>query len=85
MRQIAGFLSLLAADDLKSSHVDPMVNDKFIVWLEKMYAPDPKVGKVKVVRGPVHNYLAMVLDYSQPDKSRDQHGRLHQVNGRRLQ
>jgi len=53
-------------DDLKSSHVNPRVNDKFIKWLEKMYAPDPKVGKVKAVRGKIHDYLAMVLDYSTP-------------------
>ena len=28
-------------DDLKSSHVDPKVNDKFIDWLTKTSAPDP--------------------------------------------
>ena len=53
-------------DDLKSSHVDPKVNDKFIAWLTKTYAPDPKVGQIKAVRGKVHDYLAMVLDFTVP-------------------
>ena len=53
-------------DDLKSSQVDPKVNDKFIDWLTKTYAPNPKMEKIKAVRGKVHNYLAMVLDYSVP-------------------
>ena len=51
-------------DDLKSSHVDPKVNDRFIKWLEQKYAPDPAVGTIKAVRGKVHDYLAMTLDYS---------------------
>jgi len=54
-------------DDLKSSHVDPKVNDKFLLWLEKTYSSD-KIGKVKAVRGKVHDYLAMKLDYSEPGK-----------------
>jgi len=50
-------------DDLKSSHVDPKVNDDFHAWCEKMYGGES--GKVKVVRGKEHDYLAMILDYSQ--------------------
>jgi hypothetical protein len=50
-------------DDLKSSHVDPKVNDKFLTWLEKTYASD-EIGKVKAVRGLRHDYLAMMLDFS---------------------
>jgi hypothetical protein len=30
-------------DDLKSSHVDPEVNDSFLVWLEKTHG-DPNIG-----------------------------------------
>jgi hypothetical protein len=52
-------------DDLKSSHVDSKVNDKFKEWLELKYG-DEKIGKVKVVRGKRHDYLAMHLDYSTP-------------------
>ena len=56
-------------DDVKSSHVDPKVNDEFHEWCEKMYGSD-ETGHVKVVRGKTHDYLAMVLDYSQEDKLR---------------
>ena len=52
-------------DDIKSSHVDPKVNDEFIAWVEKKYG-DPKIGKVKAVRGKKHDYLAINLDYSTP-------------------
>ena len=54
-------------DDLKASHVDSKVNDKFLLWLEKTYSSD-KIGKVKAVRGKVHDYLAMKLDYTIPGK-----------------
>lgn len=52
-------------DDLKSSHVDPKVNDEFLDWLKMKYASD-EIGEVKAVRGQRHDYLAMVLDYSSP-------------------
>ena len=52
-------------DDLKSSHVDPKANDKFLQWLEMKYG-DAEIGKVKAVRGKRHDYLAMILDYSFP-------------------
>jgi hypothetical protein len=54
-------------DDLKSSHVDPKVNDKFLEWLSEMYG-DPKVAPVKAVRGKVHDYLAMKLDFTEKGK-----------------
>lgn len=50
-------------DDLKSSHKDPKVNDKFHKWCESMYGSDD-LGHVKVVRGKKHDYLAMILDYT---------------------
>jgi hypothetical protein len=37
-------------DDLKSSHVDPQVNDKFLAWLKTKYADD-KIGEIKAVHG----------------------------------
>jgi hypothetical protein len=52
-------------DDLKSSHVDPKVNNQFHGWLEKTYGSDD-IGHVEATRGPIHNYLAMQLDYSTP-------------------
>ena len=52
-------------DDLKSSHVDPKVNDEFLEWLKNKYASD-EIGEIKAVRGHRHDYLAMVLDYSSP-------------------
>jgi hypothetical protein len=51
-------------DDLKSSHVDPKVNDEFTVWCEETYG-SKDLGHVKVVRGKIHDYLAMVLDFTQ--------------------
>jgi hypothetical protein len=51
-------------DDLKSSHVDPKVNDEFAKWCEKTYGSDD-LGHVKVVRGKVHDYLAMIMDFTQ--------------------
>ena len=50
-------------DDLKSSHVNPKVNDKFAEWCKKTYGSDD-LGHVKVVRGKVHDYLAMIMDFT---------------------
>ena len=46
-----------------SSHVDPKVNDRFLVWLNKMYG---HYGKVVATRGKVHDYLGMVFDFTEP-------------------
>ena len=48
-------------DDLKFSHKDPNVNDKFIKWLNRTYG---SIGEVKVTRGKIHEYLGMTLDYT---------------------
>jgi hypothetical protein len=45
--------------------MDPKVNDKFLVWLNKMYG---KHGEVKATRGKVHDYLGMIFDYTEPGK-----------------
>jgi hypothetical protein len=52
-------------DNVKSSHKDFRVNNKFYKWLESMYG-DPKLPPVKATRGKIHEYLAMKLDYSTP-------------------
>ena len=54
-------------DDLKSSHVDAAVNDKFHLWLETKYG-DNKIGAMKSKRGKVHEYLGMTLDYTHSGK-----------------
>ena len=54
-------------DDLKSSHVDPKVNDEFISWIKSKYEEDG-IGKLEASRGKIHNYLGMTLDYSTEGK-----------------
>ena len=55
-------------DDLLSSHVDGIVNDKFAKWLNKMYGKHGK--KVKVVKGNHHQYLGMSLEFISKKKQR---------------
>ena len=50
-------------DDLKSSHIDPKVNNEFLLWIEDMFG---QLSKVKMTQGPLHDYLGMTLDYSVP-------------------
>jgi hypothetical protein len=50
-------------DDLKSSHVDSRVNDNFAQWCETTYGSDD-LGHVKVVRGKTHDYLGMILHFT---------------------
>ena len=52
-------------DDLKSSNVNPEVNNEFLQWLKKTYASD-NIDKIKAVRGKRHNHLAMTLDFTTP-------------------
>ena len=52
-------------DDLMSSHVNPAVNDEFLIWLNKKYGG---YGKVKATRGHVHDYLGMTFDFSEKGK-----------------
>ena len=50
-------------DDLKSSHINPKVNDTFLQWIKGTYG---QLGEVKMTLGPLHDYLGMTLDYSVP-------------------
>ena len=52
-------------DDLLSSHVDPKVNDRFQIWLEKMYG---KYKAVEPTRGKKHDYLGMLVDFTEKGK-----------------
>jgi hypothetical protein len=45
-------------DDLKSSHIDPKVNDQFHKWLNDKYR---QCREVKATRGKVHDYLGMTF------------------------
>ena len=56
---------LFHVNDLKSSHKDPRVNDKFEKWLQQKYGHH---GKVKVHQGKKHDYLSMIIDYSEKGK-----------------
>ena len=47
-------------DDIMSSHMNPKVNDKFTEWLEIMYG---EYKAVKPLRGKVHDYLGMKIDF----------------------
>ena len=56
---------LFHVDDLKSTHKDPKVNNRFDKWLQANYGEH---GEVAIHRGPKHDYLGMELDYSQKGK-----------------
>ena len=56
-------------DDVKVSHISPEVNKEFLNWCEEKYGSDLN-RPVKVVKGKIHEYLAMKLDYSIPQKLR---------------
>ena len=52
-------------DDMKISHKQPEVVSSFMEYIEKKYG---SIGKVKVTRGKIHEYLGMTLDYSENGK-----------------
>ena len=56
-------------DDLKLSHEDPKIVDDFIEWAKMKYE-DAEITKMKPSRGKVHDYLGMILDYSEKGKVR---------------
>ena len=44
-----------------SYHILSQVNDEFLVWLNEKYGSH---GAVKAIRGPIHDYLGMMIDFS---------------------
>jgi hypothetical protein len=56
-------------DDIKASHINSKVNDELKVWLQKTYGEDG-IGTVKTTRGKKHDYLAMILDFTEKGKLR---------------
>jgi hypothetical protein len=65
-------------NDLKSSHIESKVDDKFLLWLKEVYASD-EIGEVKAVRGHCQDYLAMIWIFDSRSAS-SQHDPLCQVN-----
>ena len=58
------FTILWHVDDLKCSHKEKEVVDRFIEWVRSKYE-DPQITKLKPSRGKVHDYLGMTLDFTQ--------------------
>ena len=52
-------------NDLMSSHKLPQVNDDIKKWLQQQYGGH---GKVTAHQGKVHNYLGMIIDYTEKGK-----------------
>jgi hypothetical protein len=50
-------------DDLFTGHEDSAVISKFMAWLSKQH--DTANKKLNVCHGPCHNYLGMMIDFSQ--------------------
>lgn len=57
--------TLFHVDDLKSSHEDKKVNDRFAKWLEQKCGEH---GKVKIHHGKAHDYLGMTFDHTKTGK-----------------
>ena len=52
-------------DDLKTSHVDPAVIYSVLAGINAEYG---KITKMTIMRGKVHKYLGINIDYSSPGK-----------------
>jgi hypothetical protein len=52
-------------DDLKSTCINPKMNNKFLAWLKIKYANN-KIREIKAVPGKKHSYLAITLDFTTP-------------------
>lgn len=53
-------------DDLKVSHVEPLVVTRMANWLWQTYKLlfEDGLGKMKITPGKKHDYLGMLLDYA---------------------
>ena len=56
-------ISLWHVDSLKSSHINPKVNDEFLQWIKDTFV---QLCEVRMTQGLLHNDLGMTLDYSVP-------------------
>ena len=48
-------------DNLKSSHINPKVNDEFLQWIKDTFG---QLSEVKMTQGLLHDYLGITLNYS---------------------
>ena len=51
-------------DDLKASHVDRKTLDEFVQFPQTK-CNNKEIGKMKVDKGPQHEFVRMILDHSQ--------------------
>ena len=54
-------------DDVKASHVEKNVLEEYVLYLRSIY-DDKEIGTLKANYGPRHEFLGMVLDYSETGK-----------------
>ena len=52
-------------DDLKASHIDQKVLDRFLDDLREEFGQEIELNETK---GVIHDYLRMTIDYSLPNK-----------------
>ena len=52
-------------DDLKMSHVDPDIVSSILADIDSEYG---NIAKMTIMRGKIHKYLRMNIDYSSSDK-----------------
>ena len=52
-------------DNLKSTHINPKVNNEFLQWIKDRFG---QLSEVKMTQGLLHNYIGMILDYSVPQQ-----------------
>lgn len=73
-------------DDLKVSHKSSAVVTRMANWLKQTYKRlfDDGSGSLKCIRGDVHEYLGMTLDYSIKMKGESHHVLLHKRDCRSL-
>ena len=53
------YIILWHVDDLKTSHVDPVVVSGVLADIDAEYG---KIAKMTITRGKVHKYLGMTID-----------------------
>ena len=52
-------------DDLKTSHIDPAFVSSVLANIDAEYG---KITKMTIMRGKLHKYLGVTIDYSSPGK-----------------
>jgi hypothetical protein len=80
-RRVNGFTHAVKfhVDDLKSSHINPMVNDHSLKWLNHYYGQH---GDVNATRGKIHDYLGMKFIYGEEGVTVDMHEYITTMNKR---